>query len=156
MIFLLLKTHKEDKLQGFQTLTGPYWPFLRSVKHEEPFHAKKTVNRTNCNRTTRFYEPLPVQAVHTGPLFQALNSTILDSLPCFFFSYTVSFGLWNWIILSNKKPSPHSFNQETLGKYRPKFKIRPAWSLDCKTKISTKKKIEEERNEINKRALQKK
>ena len=70
-----------------------------------------------------------------------------------------SFGLWNWIILSNKKPSPHSFNQETLGIYRPKFKIQPAWSLDCKTKISTKKKkqkIEEEINEIKKRTLHKK
>ena len=49
------------------------------------------------------------------------------------------FGLWNWIILSNKKPSPHSFNQETFDKYQPKFKIRLVWSLDCKTKISTKK-----------------
>ena len=94
--------------------------------------------------------------VHTSPLFQALNDTVLDSLP-YFFSYTASFGLWNWITLSNKKPSPHSLNQETLSKYRPKFKIRPAWSLDYKTKISTKKKKkEEERNEINKCTLQKK
>ena len=53
----------------------------------------------------------------------------------FYFLYGVQ-----WIILSNKKPSPHSFNQETLGKYWPKFKIQLAWSLDYKTKISTKKK----------------
>ena len=75
-----------------------------------------------------------------------------------FFSYTASFGLWNWIFLLNKKASPHSFNQETLDKYLLKFKIQLAWSLDYKTKISTKKekKIEEEINEINKRDLQKK
>ena len=84
----------------------------------------------------------------------------MDSLPCFFFPYTASFGLWNWIILSNKKLLPHSFNQETLDKYQPKFQIRPTWSFDYKTKISTKKKKkeeeEEERNEVNKRTLQKK
>ena len=76
-----------------------------------------------------------------------------------FFSYTASFGLWNWIFLLNKKASPHSFNQETLDKYWLKFKIQLAWSLDYKTKISTKKKyiyIEEEINEINKCDLQKK
>ena len=76
-----------------------------------------------------------------------------------FFSYTASFGLWNWIFLLNKKASPHSFNQETLDKYWLKFKIQLAWSLDYKTKISTKKiyiYIEEEINEINKCDLQKK
>ena len=88
--------------QGFETRTGPYsptektsnQPSLRSVIHEEPFYAKKAINRTNLGQTTQFCEPWPVQAVHTGPLFQALNSTVLDSLP-FFFSYMVSFGLWN-------------------------------------------------------------
>ena len=113
------------------------------------------MNRIDRGRTARFCEPWAVQEVHTGPLFQALNSIILDSLPCFFFPIPRHyFGLWNWIILSNKKPLPHSFNketlgnsfnQETLGKYRSKFKIRPAWSLDCKTKISTKKKKKKRR-----------
>ena len=45
--------------------------------------------------------------------------------------------------------------QVHFGKYWPKFKIRSAWSLDCKTKTSTKE-IEEERNEINKCTLQQK
>ena len=82
----------------------------------------------------------------------------MDSLPCFFLPLPrCYFGLWNWIILSNKKPSPHSFNQETFDKYQPKFKIRLVWSLDCKTKISTKKekKIQEEKNETNKCTLKK-
>ena len=89
--------------QGFETRTGPYGPTektsnrpsLRSIIHEEPFYAKKSINRTNLGRTTQFCEPWPVQVVHTGPLFQALNSTVLDSLPYFFFPYMVSFGLWN-------------------------------------------------------------
>ena len=68
-----------------------------------------------------------------------------------FFSYTASFGLWNWIFLLNKKASPHSFNQETLDKYWLKFKIQLAWSLDYKTKISTKKiYIYRRRNKWNK------
>ena len=45
-----------------------------------------------------------------------------------------------------------------FGKYWPKFKIQPVWSLDGKTKISTKKKKgeEEERDEMNKCTLQQK
>ena len=75
---------------------------------------KKTMNYTDCGPTVRFCESWLVQVVHTGPLFQALNGTILDSLPCFFFPYTASFGLWNWITLSNKKPSPHSLSSLPL------------------------------------------
>ena len=47
---------------------------------------KKTMNYTDCGPTAWFCESWLVQVVHTGPLFQALNGTILDSLPCFFFS----------------------------------------------------------------------
>ena len=41
------------------------------------------------SRTARFCEPWLVQAVHMGPLFQALNGTILDSLLYFFFLYSI-------------------------------------------------------------------
>ena len=74
---------------------------------------KKTMNNTDCGPTAWFCESWLVQVVHTGPLFQALNGTVLDSLPCFF-SYTASFGLWNWITLLNRKPSPHSLSSLPL------------------------------------------
>ena len=98
--------------QGFETRTRPYGltgktsnkPFLRFVKHEEPFHAKKSVNRTDHSRTSRFCEPWSVQVVHMGPLFQALNGTVLDSLPCFFLLYGV---VWTLEL-------DYSLKQETL------------------------------------------
>ena len=69
-----------------------------------------------------------------GSFVSSLKQHHFGLYSLFYFPYGVQ-----WIILSNKKPSPHSFNQETLSKYRPKFKIQLAWSLDYKTKISNKK-----------------
>ena len=75
----------------------------------------------------RFCEPWAVQEVHTGPLFQALNGTVLDSLPCFFFLYrvvTLDFGIGSFfqtrnprLTLSIKKPSINTSRNSKLGRY---------------------------------------
>ena len=69
------------------------------------------MTRTDRGPTARFCESWPVQAVHTSPVFQALNNTVLDS---FFFSpytATASFWLWHWITFSNKTQTLASLSQ---------------------------------------------
>ena len=70
------------------------------------------MTRTDHGPTARFCEPWPVQAVHTSPVFQALNNTVLDSL--FFFPLIqlrrrFGFGIGS-LSQTKHKPLPHSLN----------------------------------------------
>ena len=97
----VLKPGLDRTVQPKKPQTGHFYGLFnmknRSMK-------KKTVNRIDRGQTDWFCEPWLVQTIHTGPLFQALNYTVLDSLPCFFSLYGV---IWTLEL-------DHSLKQETL------------------------------------------
>ena len=98
---MVLKPGQDRTVQLKKPQTGHFYGLFnmknRSMK-------KKTVNRIDRGRTDWFCEPWLVQTIHTGPLFQALNYTFLDSLPCFFSLYGV---IWTLEL-------DHSLKQEIL------------------------------------------